>query len=184
MKNLNRNLKEGKQIDDEGLMVMYQEGDLEAFETLYARHKDKVYGFLIKSLKDAAAADEIFQNAFVKLHRKRGQYDPGHSFLKWLFIITRSEMLDFLKARKSNVEYVEEVHGQKPEAQMPAEMIDLKSVDALSEKETLALSLRYYEDHEFLEIAQKLQTTQSNARKIISRGVKKLKGALVGGKNE
>lgn len=172
-------------MDDEKLMTLYQEGNLEAFETLYARHKDKVYGFLIKRLKDASAADDVFQNAFVKLHRKREQYDPAHSFLKWLFIVTRSEMLDYLKAKKANVEFVEEVHGLALATPVEEdEKIDLKAVSSLSENEAAALSLRYYEDHDFVEIAQKLRTSQSNARKIVSRGVKKLKSALVGGKDE
>ena len=78
------------------------------------------------------------------------------------------------------MEFDEIVHKPQ-ESNEDIEHVDLNSVDTLSEKEKIALSLRYYEEHEFLEIAQKLNTSSANARKIISRGIKKLKSALVGG---
>jgi len=158
---------------DEKLMQRYQKGDLEAFGVLYARHKSKVYGYLIKNLKDVNKADEVFQNVFVKLHRKKEQYDPKHLFVKWLFVITKTQMLDFIKGQKTKEEFNENIHS--PEPQKEAEKVDFNQISSLSENEKLALSMRYYEEGEFSEIANALRTSSSNARKIISRALKKLK---------
>ncbi|MCO4753717.1 MAG: sigma-70 family RNA polymerase sigma factor [Bacteriovoracaceae bacterium] len=168
------------QMTDEQLMILYQKGDADAFEILFKRHKDKIYGYLVKRLKDVTQADEVFQNAFIKLHRRKELYDPNKAFIKFLYVVVRSEMLDYLRAKKISVEFDEIVHMPQ-ESNEDIERVDLNSVDTLSEKEKIALSLRYYEEHEFLEIAQKLNTSSANARKIISRGIKKLKSALVGG---
>lgn len=171
-----------KKMDDETLMVKYQNNDLLAFEELYARHKDKAYGYLVKKLKDCNAADEVFQNAFVKLHRKRRQYDSQHSFLKWLFIITNSEMLDFLRKKDINTEFSEELYS--PDEEVIPLAVNLAEVEGLSNNEKTALNLKYYQDYEYLEIANRLNTSQSNARKIVSRGVAKLRKAFAGGLNE
>lgn len=53
--------------------------------------------------------------------------------------------------------------------------LDLESEKQLSEKERSALKERYFGDKEFSEIAQILSTSESNTRKIISRGLKKLR---------
>ena len=163
---------------DEELMQKYQTGDLAAFEVLYARHKAKVYGYLIKGLKDVNKADEVFQNVFVKLHRKKAQYDPKHAFIKWLFVITRTQMLDFIKGQKVTESFEENLHSEQNEVS-PGK-IDFGDFNSLSGNERIALSMRYEEDSEFAQIASALGTSPGNARKIISRGLKKIKAALGG----
>lgn len=165
-------------MNDEQLMIKYQNGDVRAFEELYARHKGKVYGYLMANLKEESKAEEVFQNVFVKLHRKRGQYDPKHSFVKWLFIIAKTQMLDFLKREWPSVEYVEEVHYKLAEGM--EETVNFEEVNSLNENEKAALSLRYREDSEFSDIALALSVSSANARKIVSRGLQKLKKALLG----
>ena len=61
---------------------------------------------------------------------------------------------------------------------------DLESEKQLSEKEKSALKGRYYSDKDFSEIAQILKTSESNTRKIISRGLKKLRTKYKGENNE
>ncbi len=61
-------------LPDEELMQAYAEGDMDAFELLYARHKGRLFGYLVGQLKDHAEAEEVFQTVFVKLHRARARY--------------------------------------------------------------------------------------------------------------
>ena len=159
---------------DDALMKRYQGADFMAFETLYHRHKGKAYGYLVKRLKDSAVADEVFQNAFIKLHRKRHQYNPSLSFLNWFFIILRSEMLDYLKKQKTKEEDFREENVLAPE-QSSSLVFDLATVGSLSKKEKDFLELRYLQEWSFEDLSKKFKTTQVNARKIISRSLKKLR---------
>ena len=45
---------------DEALMLAWAGGDLRAFESLYARHRKRLFGFLLRQLRDNALAEEIF----------------------------------------------------------------------------------------------------------------------------
>ncbi|MBC76156.1 MAG: hypothetical protein CME64_09085 [Halobacteriovoraceae bacterium] len=159
---------------DDVLMKRYQGTDLVAFETLYHRHKGKAYGYLVKRLKDPALADEVFQNAFIKLHRKRHQYNPNLSFLNWFFIILRSEMLDYLRKQKPVEEEFREESVLVPEPS-PSYVFNLATVGSLSKKEKEFLQLRYLQEWSFEDLSKKFKTTQVNARKIISRSLKKLR---------
>ena len=82
-------------LTDEKLMKLYQQGDYEAFQVLYERHNRKVYNYLLKRLSDDDPLEDIFQNIFVKLHKSRMKYDHKFLFLKWLYTLSRNELLDF-----------------------------------------------------------------------------------------
>jgi RNA polymerase sigma factor (sigma-70 family) len=155
---------------DEELMVDYQNDDYAAFEILYARHRDKVYAYVKKRLFDQDAAEEVFQNIFLKLHKSRYQYQDQYLFLKWLYTVARSELYDFCK--KKRIETVEIDEAKITEV---VEDIDVDHLEKLSERERRVIELRYFEDREFDEISTLLDTTPSNIRKIVSRSLKKLR---------
>ena len=56
---------------DEELMIAYRDGDAGAFETLYARHRGALYRFVLRSLKDRAVAEELFQEAWIRVIEAR-----------------------------------------------------------------------------------------------------------------
>src|SRR3989338_2041680 len=56
---------------DEELMLLYRDGEAGAFDTLYARHKGGIYRYLARQCRDAAAAEELFQDVWMKLIRAR-----------------------------------------------------------------------------------------------------------------
>ena len=55
-------------LSDEDLMTRYQNGQELAFEILFERHRGKVYGYLLKKLRDDVSADDVFQT-IEKLHK-------------------------------------------------------------------------------------------------------------------
>lgn len=156
-------------------MVAYQLGETEAFEILYARYSPKVYGFLKKRTASEALAKDIFQATFLKLHKNRSKYDPTFPFLPWLFTVCRSELLDAMKiAHKKHEVLTDEIHEQaapgEPEA---SPEIRLDSLPAIQRK---AIELRFQNDFSFEEIAARLETSPMNARQIVSRGIRALRG--------
>jgi RNA polymerase sigma factor (sigma-70 family) len=166
-------------LEDEKLMELYKNGENMAFEVIYLRHKNRVYSYLDKRLSDKNIIEDIFQSIFVKFHKSRNLYNNKYSLLKWIYTICRSELLDSLK--KNKIKLVQLTEDQLVvEAISDNNQIDLDAVKSLSEKEKIAIKLRYYSDEDFLEISKALETSEANSRKLVSRGIKKLKIKLLG----
>lgn len=160
---------------DEDLMRAYQRGDDKAFEVLYRRHSPKVYGYLHSRLRDRALADDLFQCAFLKLHKARAHYDPSLPFVPWLFTVCRSAMVDGLRARGRRREDLDPVAIANAEARSPTAAPDLPDLSTLSAEQRKAVELRYAEDLPFEEIARRLETSSANARQLVSRAVRRLR---------
>lgn len=160
---------------DEELMIAYQLGDEDAFLSLYRRHSARVFGFLKKKIRDEALVKDIFQGTFMKLHNSRSKYNPSFPFVPWLFTICRSEMLDALR-KKSRIK--EDFVETLPEViEEPKDTEISPDLAGLSENQREALELRFREDFSFEEIASRLETSPANARQLVSRAVKFLRGS-------
>ncbi len=159
---------------DEELMQAYQGGSEEAFRHLFDRHSAKIYGFLVKHLKDRAQVDDVFQNTFLKLHRTRSKYDPSLPVRGWLFAICKTVMLDFI--RKRNRHQAEELNDDyAPTPAITNDSSISKTTEQLPEQQRRVISLRFNEDMTFEEIAARLETTPANARQLVSRAIRRLK---------
>lgn len=83
---------------DEALMLAYAAGDAAAFDTLYARHKGGVYRYLLRQCRQAATADEIFQDVWMNLIRARGNYVPSAKFTTYLYRLAHNRLIDHYRA--------------------------------------------------------------------------------------
>lgn len=161
---------------DEELMKAYQQGDEQAFATLYRRHSAKVYGYIRKSVSDQAFADDMFQATFMKLHSARAHYDPSFPFLPWLFTVCKSAMIDGVRKRQTIQEDLNEIAVENAVANAPEHVsMSLPELSNLPEAQRKAIELRYGEDLSFEEIAKRLDTSPTNVRQLVSRAIKKLK---------
>lgn len=160
---------------DEDLMTEYQLGDELAFEVLYKRYAGRIYGFLKKKTGDEAMARDIFQTTFMKLHAARSKYDRSLPFAPWLFTICYNALNDAWRKQKRTLE---DLSGEIPEVAPAPENIDGDSVDLniLPQKQKRAVEMRYYQDASFEEIAARLETSSVNARQLVNRAVKVLRG--------
>jgi RNA polymerase sigma factor (sigma-70 family) len=85
---------------DDALMLAYAGGDVAAFERLYARHRGRLYRFLLRQARDSALADEIFQDVWQRVIAARQQWKPDAAFSTWLFRIAHNRMNDHWRAQK------------------------------------------------------------------------------------
>lgn len=158
-------------------MKLYIEGNYDAFEILYQRHSPKIYGYLVKRLTSSYDANEVFQEVFGKLHAFRNKYKPKYPFLPWIFTITRNALIDHF--RKKGKEFFDSAEMDKyPASQKEENMEALKEfpgMEGLNPREKDAIEMKYEKDFSFKEIAEILETSDSNIRKIISRGIQKLR---------
>lgn len=85
---------------DETLMLAYAAGDASAFEQLYARHRGPLYRFLLRHLRDAALADEFFQDTWQRVIAARQGWKPEAAFGTWLYRIAHNRLNDHWRASK------------------------------------------------------------------------------------
>ena len=85
---------------DESLMLAWAGGELRAFETLYARHRSRLYSFLLRQLRDAALADEMFQDVWQRVISARAGWQADAAFSTWLFRIAHNRLNDHWRAAR------------------------------------------------------------------------------------
>jgi RNA polymerase sigma-70 factor (ECF subfamily) len=78
----------------DGVMDRYARGDDAAFDELYRTGAPRVRGFLLRMCSDPALADDLTQDAFLRIHRARGSFEAGAAALPWFFAIARNAFLD------------------------------------------------------------------------------------------
>jgi RNA polymerase sigma-70 factor (ECF subfamily) len=83
-----------QEVPDEQLMLAYGSGDTAAFETLYRRHRGRLYRFVVRSIKGRAVAEELFQEIWMRVIEARAAYAPKARFTTWLYTIAHNRMVD------------------------------------------------------------------------------------------
>ncbi|AUD06848.1 RNA polymerase sigma factor [Spirosoma pollinicola] len=74
------------------------------FSRLYAAYAPALYGVLLRLVKDPARAEDLLQDAFIKIWLNRQHYDPAQGRLfTWLLTITRNVALDELRTKKKQL---------------------------------------------------------------------------------
>lgn len=101
---------------DEQLMLAYGAGDAPAFEELYARHKGGLYRFMLRSVRDRAAAEELFQEVWMKVIDARSRYEPQARFSTWLYTIAHNRMIDHWRRRGLETVPLDEDEASEPAA--------------------------------------------------------------------
>lgn len=81
-------------------MLAYAGGSATAFERLYARHKGGTYRYLLRHTSDAASAEELHQDVWMKVVRARERYAPNARFTTWLYTLARHRLIDHWRSRR------------------------------------------------------------------------------------
>jgi RNA polymerase sigma-70 factor, ECF subfamily len=102
----------GAQSSDEELMLGYRNGDAAAFDLLYARHKGGVYRYLHRQCRDAAQAEELFQDVWMNLIRARAGYTVQAKFTTYLYRLAHNRLIDhYRKHSQAAVSSFEDMDG-------------------------------------------------------------------------
>lgn len=160
-------------------------GSEEAFNELFARHhKWALAAAVRKCAPFFDDAEDVVQDAFVKVWLNREKIDPTRSFTSYLFTILSNGCRDVVKTRSSRLKKIaENIEILTPTG---SKVRDLESKDfaqkiheaiqKLPRNDTREIMKMYYMDGlNYEEIAQQTGKTQTNLRMIVSRGVKSLK---------
>ncbi|HTW67547.1 MAG TPA: sigma-70 family RNA polymerase sigma factor [Bryobacteraceae bacterium] len=74
--------------------------DLNAFESLFRRHQSDVYGWIVRIIRDPAAAEDLTVQTFWRIYRIHARFDPSRSFEPWARRIATNAALDHLKTMR------------------------------------------------------------------------------------
>lgn len=85
---------------DERLLSAYREGDAEAFETLLARYRRPLFNVILRSVRDRGRAEEIYQNVWMKVIERSGDFRGDAKFSTWLYTIARNLSIDHQRKMK------------------------------------------------------------------------------------
>ena len=104
------------QLEDQELVALYIRGNEQAFEVLLMRHKNKIYNYVFSKIRDHAVAQDIFQDAFMKIVRtlKKGSYNEEGKFLPWAMRISHNLVIDHFR-RTNKVKMVSETSSKSEE---------------------------------------------------------------------
>lgn len=80
-------------------MSAYRGGDARAFETLYARHRTRLFRFVLRSVKARALAEELYQEVWMRVIEARASYAPKARFTTWLYTIAHNRLVDHWRKR-------------------------------------------------------------------------------------
>lgn len=80
--------------DDSALMLRYAEGDVQAFETLYRRHNDALYRYLLHRCRRRDVAEDVFQEVWSKIIKARSRYRPTAKFSTYLYRVAHNCFVD------------------------------------------------------------------------------------------
>ncbi|MCP3986022.1 MAG: sigma-70 family RNA polymerase sigma factor [bacterium] len=167
---------------DEDLMVRVQAGDEAALETLMGRFKGPLFGFLNRRV-GASAADDLFQESWIRVVKARDRFDPRRRFSTWLFQIANNLCRDRGRHLLVEARYRDRVKGEaaaepapRPAAPAATERMDMaRHLAALPDPLREVLVLRYYQDLSEREIAEVLGIPRGTVKSRAHAAVKALR---------
>jgi RNA polymerase sigma factor (sigma-70 family) len=172
---------------DEALMVAYAAtGDRVAFETLYRRHANRLYGFFRRSVGSDHAAQDLVQQTFLHLHRARRDFDPARSLRPWMMTIAVNVRRQHFRTRGRRPEAPLELDGARdpsvgPDVSTASDRLVRRALDALPDAQREVVVLHWYEGLSFREIADVVGASHSAVKVRAHRAYAKLRTALTGG---
>jgi RNA polymerase sigma factor (sigma-70 family) len=153
---------------DHELIHDFQDGDLNALETLVLRHKDKMYTSILFLVKDKYLAEDIFQDVLIKIIDtiRGGRYTEEGKFLPWAMRIAHNLCVDhFRKVKRTPaiktsddrdifevINFTEDGADVKMMKRQSYERVR-QMLDLLPEDQREVIILRHYADLSFKEIA-------------------------------
>jgi RNA polymerase sigma-70 factor, ECF subfamily len=189
-------LQLAQQSQDLELIARIGRGDQAAFSALYDRLSGPLYSLAIKMLGDAAEAEDALQDASLQIWRRAASYDPTQSSVfSWAVLLTRSKVIDRLRARSRRLRVVAEstddddntvAASDASTAETTADNVNrnedatrVRSVlQALPSEQRQAIEMAFFSELTHHDIAAQLNQPLGTVKARIRRGLLRLRDEL------
>jgi RNA polymerase sigma-70 factor (ECF subfamily) len=160
---------------DEALMLEFQRGSREAFEELFARYRDPLYGFFRRRLESRSRAEDLTQEVFLAVMRAASRYEPRALVRTYLYGIALKLLFAErrLKHRDAGTAAEPSIASRPDQALWVRE-----ALDRLDANDREILMLREYEQLSYGEIAELLRIPLNTVRSRLFRSRMALKSFL------
>jgi RNA polymerase sigma-70 factor, ECF subfamily len=180
---------------DVQLMLDVKAGDDASFDLLLQKYRSPLVNFLFRMVRDAATAEDLAQEVFLRVYRARKQYSPSAKFTTWLFRIATNLALNSVRDnrhRRMDVSLDAPVEEDEAPRELPAREMRIdehmverdraqfirRAVAALPEKQRVAVLLHKYEEMDYGEIAKILECSESALKSLLFRAYETLRVQL------
>ena len=176
---------------DEQLMLAYRGGDAGAFEELYRRHKGGLFRFVLRSVRERAVAEELYQEIWMRAIEARGRYEAQAKFSTWLYTIAHNRLVDHWRKRGLQLVSLDQEDGSAAEpaagaAYEPQRIVEAKqglerfarALEALPPAQREAFLLHQEAEMSVAEIAKATGSNEEAAKSRLRYALSKLKEAM------
>lgn len=139
--------------EDAQLLERIGKQDHAAYEALVRRHATRYFRLACRFLSNRSEAEDIVQDAFLKLWEKPQMWQPGKNaaFTTWFYRIVLNQCLDYTK-KKRPLQLIDEIAVQDPRETQEARLLEQeqelrlnRQISLLPERQRIALNLCFYE---------------------------------------
>tara|TARA_B100001175_G_scaffold1808_1_gene1538 strand:+ start:13808 stop:14404 length:597 start_codon:yes stop_codon:yes gene_type:complete len=157
-------------VEDSIFLDRYKLGNNTSFQTLFLRHKKRIFNYINSKVSDVDVSNDILQETFIKVFKiiKKGSYNEQGKFLPWVLRISHNLVMDhFRKEKRSKIIYEKDLYNtfsniKSSENSLKENIISDKTlsktlssmINTLPDSQKEIVKLRFFENLSFREIAE------------------------------
>ncbi len=163
------------------LLERFAKGELDAFESLFQQYQRDVYRWIVRIVRDPAAAEDLTVETFWRIHRAHARFSPEGNFSGWARRIATNAALDHLRQSRREVPLPENIStGGAPDNVVQAETRRSihRAISALAPRLRVVILLAFIEEEPYRQIADSLGISESAVKLRVFRAVRLLRKKL------
>ena len=182
---------------DAAVMLRVKQGDDAAFDYLVQKYRRAMLSFMFRMAHNAAAAEDLAQEVFLRVYRSRENYEPSAKFTTWLYRIATNLAVNHARDTRhdrpenmASLDQPDEESGQTldvADESLTAEQKIIRQermkairakVQALPERQRTAVVMHKYQQMDYRQIAEVLKLSESATKSLLFRAYETLRGQL------
>jgi RNA polymerase sigma-70 factor (ECF subfamily) len=184
-------------VSDADIMLRVKTGDQSAFEYLVQKYRRPIVSFMYRMARNAAAAEDLAQEVFLRVYRSRENYEATAKFTTWLYRIATNLAVNHARDTRHerpevqvSLDEPDEDTGatlEVPDSSLNAEqaivrrerlMAIRQKVEALPEQQRLAVLMHKYQQMDYKQISEVLKKSESATKSLLFRAYETLREQL------
>ncbi len=176
-------MKDDFKLSDEKLIALFQSGDINAYNELVDRYKERLFNFVLRYFNNREQAEDVVQDTLIKLYTHASYYKNVAKFSTWIFTIAKNNALTELrKNKRKRTESLWTDDGNPIDLNSKEQSLDRqthnefainqlnKFLDEIPENFRMAVVLRDFQELSYDEISKILEIPIGTIKSRINRG--------------